>query len=163
MPIPLRPQRLLLVGEVESIDDVAPLPAAVAWRLRAELRVSPVRDVTQPDAGGIDRIDMECQRPRPQTAPGDSSPDTTRATRRARPRAINSSGFGDETDQESKSRSAVRGAPPSMTAMDITIHASFLPHGDADVVQEPTDQPYGVRDCAFREPAGTLIRIQELR
>jgi len=35
--------------------------------------------------------------------------------------------------------------------------------GDADVVQEPTDQPYGVRDCAFRDPAGNLIRIQELR
>ncbi len=33
----------------------------------------------------------------------------------------------------------------------------------ADVVQEPTEQPYGVRDCAFRDPAGTLIRIQELR
>jgi len=33
----------------------------------------------------------------------------------------------------------------------------------AEVVQEPTAQPYGVRDCAFRDPAGTLIRIQELR
>jgi uncharacterized glyoxalase superfamily protein PhnB len=33
----------------------------------------------------------------------------------------------------------------------------------AEVVQEPVDQPYGVRDCAFRDPAGTLIRIQELR
>jgi catechol 2,3-dioxygenase-like lactoylglutathione lyase family enzyme len=34
---------------------------------------------------------------------------------------------------------------------------------DAEVVQEPTEQPYGVRDCAFRDPAGNLIRIQELR
>jgi catechol 2,3-dioxygenase-like lactoylglutathione lyase family enzyme len=34
---------------------------------------------------------------------------------------------------------------------------------DADVVQEPTDQPYGIRDCAFRDPAGNLIRIQELK
>lgn len=33
----------------------------------------------------------------------------------------------------------------------------------AEVVQEPTEQPYGVRDCAVRDPAGTLIRIQELR
>jgi uncharacterized glyoxalase superfamily protein PhnB len=32
----------------------------------------------------------------------------------------------------------------------------------ADVVQEPTDQPYGVRDCAFRDPTGNLIRINEL-
>jgi hypothetical protein len=30
------------------------------------------------------------------------------------------------------------------------------------VVQEPTDQPYGVRDCAMRDPAGNLLRIQEL-
>ncbi|MFD0904283.1 VOC family protein [Actinomadura sediminis] len=32
---------------------------------------------------------------------------------------------------------------------------------DAEVVQEPTDQPYGVRDCAFRDPAGNMVRIQE--
>jgi len=33
----------------------------------------------------------------------------------------------------------------------------------AEVVQEPIEQPYGVRDCAFRDPAGNLLRIQELR
>jgi predicted enzyme related to lactoylglutathione lyase len=33
----------------------------------------------------------------------------------------------------------------------------------AEVVQEPTDQPYGVRDCAFRDPAGNHIRINEVR
>ena len=33
----------------------------------------------------------------------------------------------------------------------------------AEVVQEPTEQPYGVRDCAVRDPAGNLVRIQELR
>ncbi|GLW63673.1 glyoxalase [Actinomadura rubrobrunea] len=38
-----------------------------------------------------------------------------------------------------------------------------LQAGDAEVVQEPMDQPYGVRDCAFRDPAGNLIRIQERR
>jgi catechol 2,3-dioxygenase-like lactoylglutathione lyase family enzyme len=38
-----------------------------------------------------------------------------------------------------------------------------LQASDAEVVQEPIDQPYGVRDCAFRDPAGNLIRIQELR
>jgi catechol 2,3-dioxygenase-like lactoylglutathione lyase family enzyme len=32
----------------------------------------------------------------------------------------------------------------------------------AEVVQEPTDQPYGIRDCAFRDPAGNLIRINQL-
>ena len=34
---------------------------------------------------------------------------------------------------------------------------------DADIVQEPTNQPWGVRDCAVRDPAGNMIRIQELR
>ena len=34
---------------------------------------------------------------------------------------------------------------------------------DVDVVQEPTQQPWGIRDCAVRDPAGNLIRIQELR
>jgi uncharacterized glyoxalase superfamily protein PhnB len=38
-----------------------------------------------------------------------------------------------------------------------------LQAGDAEVVQEPTEQPYGVRDCAVRDPAGNLLRIQELR
>jgi catechol 2,3-dioxygenase-like lactoylglutathione lyase family enzyme len=33
----------------------------------------------------------------------------------------------------------------------------------AEVVQEPAEQPYGVRDCAFRDPAGNLIRISEVR
>ncbi|MBV8541636.1 MAG: VOC family protein, partial [Pseudonocardiales bacterium] len=39
----------------------------------------------------------------------------------------------------------------------------LLQAGGAEVVQEPTEQPYGVRDCAVRDPAGNLIRIQELR
>ena len=37
-----------------------------------------------------------------------------------------------------------------------------LQAGDSEVVQEPTEQPYGVRDCAVRDPAGNLIRIIEL-
>jgi len=37
-----------------------------------------------------------------------------------------------------------------------------LQAGAAEVVQEPTDQPYGIRDCAFRDPAGNLVRIQQL-
>jgi uncharacterized glyoxalase superfamily protein PhnB len=38
-----------------------------------------------------------------------------------------------------------------------------LQAGDVEVVQEPIEQPYGVRDCAVRDPAGNLLRIQELR
>jgi catechol 2,3-dioxygenase-like lactoylglutathione lyase family enzyme len=36
-----------------------------------------------------------------------------------------------------------------------------LQASDAEIVQEPIDQPYGVRDCAVRDPAGNMIRIQE--
>jgi len=39
----------------------------------------------------------------------------------------------------------------------------LLQAGGAEVVQEPTEQPYGLRDCAFRDPAGNLLRIEELR
>jgi catechol 2,3-dioxygenase-like lactoylglutathione lyase family enzyme len=35
--------------------------------------------------------------------------------------------------------------------------------GDVEIVQEPTDQPWGVRDCALRDPAGNMIRIFEIR
>ncbi|OBG18697.1 VOC family protein [Mycobacterium sp. 852002-51057_SCH5723018] len=38
-----------------------------------------------------------------------------------------------------------------------------LQDSDAEIVQEPTEQPYGLRDCAVRDPAGNLIRIQQLR
>ncbi len=33
----------------------------------------------------------------------------------------------------------------------------------AEIVQEPAEQPYGIRDCAVRDPAGNLVRIQERR
>jgi catechol 2,3-dioxygenase-like lactoylglutathione lyase family enzyme len=37
-----------------------------------------------------------------------------------------------------------------------------LQAGEVEIVQEPTDQPYGIRDCAIRDPAGNLIRINEV-
>lgn len=40
------------------------------------------------------------------------------------------------------------------------IVATLNQHG-GEVVQEPVDQPYGVRDCAFRDPAGNMVRLQE--
>jgi catechol 2,3-dioxygenase-like lactoylglutathione lyase family enzyme len=50
-----------------------------------------------------------------------------------------------------------------LAAKDLDGTFGRLQAGDAEVVQEPTDQPYGVRDCAFRDPAGNLVRIQQLR
>ena len=38
-----------------------------------------------------------------------------------------------------------------------------LQAGDVDIVQEPTDQPWGIRDCALRDPAGNMVRIFEVR
>ncbi len=49
-------------------------------------------------------------------------------------------------------------ATPDLDAAFAQVEAS-----GADVIQEPADQPYGVRDCAFRDPAGNLIRMNELR
>lgn len=44
---------------------------------------------------------------------------------------------------------------------DVDAEFERLEATSAEVVQEPTDQPYGVRDCAFRDPSGTMIRIQQ--
>jgi uncharacterized glyoxalase superfamily protein PhnB len=49
-------------------------------------------------------------------------------------------------------------ATPDLDGVFARLQAS-----SAEVIQEPADQPYGVRDCAVRDPAGNLIRIQELR
>jgi uncharacterized glyoxalase superfamily protein PhnB len=50
----------------------------------------------------------------------------------------------------------------NLATRDLDATFEGLQAGDADIVQEPTDQPWGVRDCAVRDPAGNLIRIQEL-
>jgi catechol 2,3-dioxygenase-like lactoylglutathione lyase family enzyme len=50
-----------------------------------------------------------------------------------------------------------------LAAKDLDATFERLQAGGAEVVQEPTNQPYGIRDCAFRDPAGNLIRIQEQR
>ena len=50
-----------------------------------------------------------------------------------------------------------------LATADLDAAFARLQAADAEVVQEPTEQPYGVRDCAFRDPAGNLIRISEAR
>jgi catechol 2,3-dioxygenase-like lactoylglutathione lyase family enzyme len=50
-----------------------------------------------------------------------------------------------------------------LATKDLDTTFERLQAGDVEVVQEPTEQPYGIRDCAFRDPAGNLVRIQELR
>ncbi|SDK91012.1 VOC family protein [Arthrobacter sp. ok362] len=48
-----------------------------------------------------------------------------------------------------------------LASKDVDATFERLQARGAEVVQEPTEQPYGVRDCAFRDPAGNLIRIQQ--
>ncbi len=50
-----------------------------------------------------------------------------------------------------------------LATRDLTATFERLQARDVEIVQEPTDQPYGVRDCAVRDPAGNLLRIQERR
>jgi uncharacterized glyoxalase superfamily protein PhnB len=50
-----------------------------------------------------------------------------------------------------------------LATKDLDATFTRLQATDAEVVQEPTEQPYGIRDCALRDPAGNLVRIQELR
>ncbi len=53
-------------------------------------------------------------------------------------------------------------ASVNLATTDVDGTFERLQASDAEVVQEPIDQPYGIRDCAFRDPTGNLIRIQEL-
>ena len=71
------------------------------------------------------------------------------------------------TDEERRTiaEMMVKGTYASINLATSDLDGTFerLQAGDAEVVQEPTEQPYGVRDCAVRDHAGNLIRIQELR
>ena len=50
----------------------------------------------------------------------------------------------------------------NLAAADMDRVFEQLQASDVEVVQEPTDQPYGIRDCAVRDPAGNLVRIQQV-
>jgi uncharacterized glyoxalase superfamily protein PhnB len=71
------------------------------------------------------------------------------------------------TDEERKTIAEMMAkgtyASINLTTSDVDGTFDRIQAGGAEVVQEPTDQPYGVRDCAFRDPAGNLIRINEPR
>jgi catechol 2,3-dioxygenase-like lactoylglutathione lyase family enzyme len=71
------------------------------------------------------------------------------------------------TDDERRTIVAMmaKGSYARITLATADLDGTFarLQASGAEVVQEPTEQPYGIRDCAFRDPAGNLIRINELR
>lgn len=70
-----------------------------------------------------------------------------------------------EDERRTVTEMMAKGTYASITLATKDLDATFerLQSGDADVVQEPTDQPWGVRDCALRDPAGNMIRIFEVR
>jgi predicted enzyme related to lactoylglutathione lyase len=69
-----------------------------------------------------------------------------------------------EDEQRTIAEMMAKGTFASINLASGDVDGTFerLQAADAEVVQEPTDQPYGVRDCAFRDPAGNLLRIQQL-
>lgn len=71
------------------------------------------------------------------------------------------------TDDERRTISEMmaKGTYAILTLATADLDATFaqLAASGADIVQEPIDQPYGIRDCAVRDPAGNLLRINEVR
>jgi uncharacterized glyoxalase superfamily protein PhnB len=51
----------------------------------------------------------------------------------------------------------------NLATADVDATFERLQAGTGEVVQEPTDQPWGIRDCAFRDPAGNMLRIFEVK
>ena len=70
-----------------------------------------------------------------------------------------------EDERRTIAEMMAKGTYAMLTLGTADLDATFerLATGGAEVVQEPTVQPYGVRDCAVRDPAGNLLRINELR
>jgi uncharacterized glyoxalase superfamily protein PhnB len=71
------------------------------------------------------------------------------------------------TDDERRTISEMmaKGTYASINLATTDLDGTFeqLQASGAEIVQEPIEQPYGVRDCAVRDPAGNMIRIQQLR
>lgn len=69
------------------------------------------------------------------------------------------------TEAENKviSEMMAKGTYATLVLATKDVNGAFdeLQASGAEIVQEPTDQPWGVRDCALRDPAGNMIRIQE--
>jgi predicted enzyme related to lactoylglutathione lyase len=83
--------------------------------------------------------------------------------------AIHSSIFLPQDDPDDERRTIremmAKGSYAHITLATADLDGTFaqLQASGTDVVQEPTEQPYGVGDCAFRDPAGNRIRINGLR
>ncbi|WP_159603639.1 VOC family protein [Agromyces humi] len=70
-----------------------------------------------------------------------------------------------EEERETIAAMMAKGTYGGLLLASADLDATFerLTAAGVEIAQEPTDQPYGLRDCAVRDPAGNMIRIQELR
>ncbi|MDR6907238.1 catechol 2,3-dioxygenase-like lactoylglutathione lyase family enzyme [Agromyces sp. 3263] len=70
-----------------------------------------------------------------------------------------------EEERETIAAMMAKGTYGGLLLASADLDATFerLKQAGVEIAQEPTDQPYGLRDCAVRDPAGNMIRIQELR
>jgi uncharacterized glyoxalase superfamily protein PhnB len=70
-----------------------------------------------------------------------------------------------EDEQRTVAEMMAKGTYAAIVLATADVDASFdkIQAKGVEVVQEPTDQPYGVRDCAVRDPSGNLIRLQQVR
>ncbi|MGW0518545.1 VOC family protein [Crossiella sp. NPDC003009] len=69
-----------------------------------------------------------------------------------------------EAERQTITEMMAKGTYASLVLASADVDSAFekLQAGDTEVVQEPTDQPYGVRDFAIRDPAGNMIRVQQV-
>jgi len=70
-----------------------------------------------------------------------------------------------EDERRTITEMMAKGTYAILTLATPDLDATFekLQAADVEIVQEPIDQPYGIRDCAVRDPFGNLIRINEVR
>lgn len=68
-----------------------------------------------------------------------------------------------QEDGDAMARLLAKGTLGGVIFNSSNLDATFekLRAAGADIVQDPTDQPWGVRDCAVRDPAGNMIRINQ--
>jgi uncharacterized glyoxalase superfamily protein PhnB len=70
-----------------------------------------------------------------------------------------------EDEQRTIAEMMAKGTYASINLATADLDATFerLQNSDAEIVQEPTEQPYGIRDCSVRDPCGNLLRVQQIR
>jgi len=70
---------------------------------------------------------------------------------------------GSPADRDALAGLVAKGALNGVHFHTDDLDATFerLRAADAEIVQEPTDQPWGTRDCAVRDPSGNLVRIDQ--